>query len=92
MASYWRSVDGNFSFSGGNGQINGTMLVAKIWDSYTIQNLLTALGSPTMNWNGGSGNGIFHDHCLATNMMSRIPFSPPPSTNPLRVLSVRTLP
>jgi len=85
--------NGNFSFSGGgNGQITGTMLVANIWDNSTNQNLLPALGSPTINWNGGGGNGIQYDHCWATNMMSKIVFTAPPSTAPLKVLSVRTLP
>jgi hypothetical protein len=94
----WRGTvlivgDGVFDFSGGgNGSIYGTVLVAKIWDSYAAKNLLSSLGSPSMNWNGGGGNGIYYDHCWAWQMMSKIPVVAPPSTRPLRVLSVRTLP
>ena len=68
------------------------MIVAKIWDNYTAQNLLTTNGSPTINWNGGGNNGILYDHCWATNIMSKVPYDAPPSTKPLKVLSMRTLP
>lgn len=94
----WKGVvlcigDGAFDFGGGgNGQITGTILVAKIWDNHTDQNLLSSLGSPRLNWNGGGGNGIQYDHCWATNMMSKIPFDAPPSTRPLKILSLRQLP
>jgi hypothetical protein len=85
--------DGIFDFSGGgNGTIYGSMVVAKIWDGYATKNLLSSLGSPSMNWNGGGGNGIYYDHCWAWKMMSKVPVVSPPSTKPLRVLSVRTLP
>src|SRR5438132_1871703 len=44
--------DGNVQFSGGgNGQITGSIIVAKIWDG--SHNLLNAIGSPTFHWNGG---------------------------------------
>ncbi len=85
--------DGIFDFTGGgNGQITGMIFVAKIWDNYTSQNLLASLGQPTLNWSGGGGNGIQYDHCWTTNLMSRIAFDAPPSTRPLKVLSVRRLP
>lgn len=85
--------DGVFDFAGGgNGQITGTLLVAKIWDNHTAQNLLPTLGTPNINWNGGGGNGIQYDHCWVTNMMSKIPYDPPPSTKPLKMLSIRNLP
>src|SRR5262249_30191064 len=46
--------DGILDFSGGGtGTIVGTVIVAKIWDSYTTKNMLSELGSPTINWNGG---------------------------------------
>jgi hypothetical protein len=77
---------------GGNGLITGTIIVANIWDNYTNQNLHDALGSPTMDWNGGGGNGIRYDHCWAENLMNEIPFDPPPTTRPLKILSIRTLP
>src|SRR5205807_2044441 len=85
--------DGNMQFSGGgNGQIVGMMLDAKIWDNYTSKTLLNALGSPTFHWNGGGGNGISFDHCWSTDLMTAVPFTPPPSTKPLKVLSFHVLP
>jgi len=77
---------------GGSGQITGTMLVAKIWDNHTSQNLLQKNGIPQFDWDGGGGNGIVYDHCWATNLMNTIPFTPPPTTQPLRILSIRQLP
>jgi hypothetical protein len=77
---------------GGNGKVVGTVLVAKIWDNHTDKNLLSNLGAPAMSWNGGGGNGIQFDHCWSTNLMYNIPFTPPPSTKPLKVLSLRMLP
>ena len=77
---------------GGNGNIVGSLWVSKIWDSYTSRHLLGSLGSPTFNWNGGGGNGIYYDHCFVTNLMTAVPFDPPPSTRPLKVLSFRVLP
>jgi len=77
---------------GGNGQINGSIWVAKIWDSNETKNLLEDMGSPTFNWNGGGGNGIQYDHCLVTNLMTAVPMDDLHSTRPLKVLSFRTLP
>jgi Tfp pilus assembly protein PilX len=77
---------------GGNGQILGTVLVAKIWDNNTNKNLLASNGVPSFNWNGGGGNGILYDHCWATNLMNHIPFTPPPTTQALKILSIRQLP
>jgi hypothetical protein len=76
---------------GGNPQIDGTVFVAKIWDNYTDKNLLGALGSPTFDWNGGGGNGIYYDHCWVQNMIPMVPYYPPPSTRPLKILSTRTV-
>jgi hypothetical protein len=84
--------DGVMQYSGGGyPQINGTLFVAKIWDSWTTKNLLDELGSPTMDWNGGGGNGIYYDHCWVQNLLPIVPFTPPPSTKPLKVLSTRTV-
>lgn len=77
---------------GGSGQILGSVLIAKIWDDHTTKNLLPTLGSPTVAWNGGGNNGIKYDHCWADKLLSRVPFAPPPSTKPLKVLSFRILP
>jgi len=85
--------DGIMDFNGGgNGMIIGTALVAKIWDNHTNKNLLQVNGSPGISWNGGGGNGILYDHCWATNMMNKVHYTPPPTTRPLKVLSLRTLP
>jgi len=85
--------DGIAEFNGGgNALITGTVIVAKIWDSYTTKNLLASLGSPSFEWDGGGGNGIQYDHCWSDNLMRQIPFNPPPTTRPLKILSVRTLP
>lgn len=85
--------NGYMDFSGGGtGTIYGTVIVAKIWDNYTTKNMLSEMGSPTVHWNGGGNNGIYYDHCWATNMMAMAGYIPPPSTTPLRVLSMRSLP
>jgi hypothetical protein len=62
--------DGNIQMNGGgSAQITGAMVVANIAgnSSYatnpTTANLATQLGSPTMNWSGGGGNGIKYDSC-----------------------------
>ncbi len=84
--------DGVASFSGGgSGQITGALTVARIWDGFATKNLLSSLGSPTISWSGGGGNGIQYDHCWADKLMSRVPFIPPPSLKPLKVLGIRTL-
>jgi prepilin-type N-terminal cleavage/methylation domain-containing protein len=70
------------------GTITGTVFVAKIYDS--SGNLLPALGSPDVTWTGG-GNGIQYDHCWADNMLAKVPFTPPPSTKPLKVPSTRAV-
>jgi hypothetical protein len=93
----WKGVvlvvgDGVMEYNGGGDpEIDGTVFVAKIWDSYTTKNLLPALGSPSMDWNGGGGNGIYYDHCWVENLIPIVPFEPPPSTKPLKVLSTRTV-
>ena len=49
---HWHGIvlvvgDGHMDFDGGgNGQINGTVFVAKIWDDYTTKNLLTISALP----------------------------------------------
>jgi hypothetical protein len=77
------------SNGGGNGQMTGMIWVAKTKDS--SGNLLSALGAPSLSWNGGGGNGIQYDHCWADNMVAKIPFTPPPPTTPLKILSTRTV-
>ena len=78
---------------GGSGQIIGSVFVAKIWgDHVTDRALLPSLGAPSASWNGGGNNGILYDHCFADKLLSLVPFDPPPSVNPLKVLSFRMLP
>jgi hypothetical protein len=85
--------DGSMDFAGGGtGQINGMLFVAKIWDGYMTKNLLSSMGSPSFHWNGGGNNGVRYDHCLSTNLMTAVQFDPPPSTKPLKILSLRILP
>src|SRR5204862_330903 len=82
--------DGNVQMNGGgNGQINGSLWVAKTWDA--SHNLLSDMGSPTFGWNGGGGNGMQYDHCKVSNLMSAVPLTNLTSTRPLKVLSYRAL-
>jgi hypothetical protein len=83
--------DGHVEMNGGgNGEIYGSIFVAKIWDSSNV--LLSELGSPEFNWNGGGGNGVHYDHCYATNLMNAVPPINYNSTRPLKVLSYKMLP
>ena len=75
----------------GNGQINGSVIISKIWDDHTTKNLLSEIGSPQLTWNGGGGNGIYYNHCWADDMLSKFPFVPPPPTKQLKVLGTRTV-
>lgn len=77
------------SNGGGNGQITGMIWVAKTKDS--SGNLLSSLGSPTLSWAGGGGNGVQYDHCWADNLVNTIHFVPPQPTTPLKILSTRTV-
>jgi hypothetical protein len=67
----WRGVvlvvgQGNMQESGGgNNEFDGAVLVAKTLDA--AGNPLATLGTPTLNWNGGGGNGIFYDSCWINN-------------------------
>jgi hypothetical protein len=84
--------DGEVEYGGGGfPEINGTVFVAKIWDNHVDKNLLNELGSPSFDWNGGGGNGIYYDHCWVQNMIPMIEYEPPPSTRPLKYLSTRTV-
>jgi hypothetical protein len=85
--------DGIADFNGGgNAEIRGLVWVAKIWDNYTNKNMLDSVGAPSFTWDGGGGNGIYYDHCWAENLVRAVPFIPPPSTAPLKILSIRTIP
>ena len=82
--------EGDIEFSGGGGgTINGSVLIAKTRDG--SGNLLSELGSPTLDWSGGGGNGIYYDHCWADGMLNMIPLTMPSTPDPLKVLSLRTI-
>lgn len=52
---------------GGSNQYNGAMIVAQTMNPVTGAPL-TSLGSPTYNWSGGGGNGVFYSSsCLQSN-------------------------
>jgi hypothetical protein len=71
---------GQFVLSGGgSGQINGAVVVANIGNSsYTNSptdgNLLSAMGSPTINFAGGGGNGLQYNSCLSINDPANVTF------------------
>jgi Tfp pilus assembly protein PilX len=46
---------------GGSNELDGAVLLAKTRDS--SNGLLASLGAPSLNWNGGGGNGIYYDSC-----------------------------
>jgi hypothetical protein len=84
--------DGKVEYSGGGvPEIDGTVFVSKIWDNYTDKNLLGEVGTPSFDWNGGGGNGIYYDHCWVQNLIPMIEYDAPPSTRPLKILSTRTV-
>lgn len=54
---------------GGNGQFNGQVFIANTNSHASPFSQLATLGSPTINWNGGGGNGIYYNSCWADRMM-----------------------
>jgi hypothetical protein len=57
---------------GGNNSYNGAVVVAKTRDA--AGNLLATLGVPTVNWNGGGGNGIYFNSCSINNATASMAF------------------
>src|SRR5206468_697957 len=41
---------------------------------------------------GSTNFGLSYDHCWSDDLMHSIPFTPPPTTKPLKILSLRLLP
>jgi hypothetical protein len=82
----WRGIilvigEGKVNGTSVNGnEIDGTMIVAQTRDSSF--NLLSSLGSATVNWTNGKG-GFFYDSCWINNAMSAFPY---------KVLSFREIP
>ena len=50
---------------GGTNEFDGAFFVAQTRDA--SGNELATLGTPTLNWNGGGGNGIYYDSCWINN-------------------------
>jgi PilX N-terminal len=58
---------GSFSYNGGgNNEFDGSVFVAKTKDA--SGNELATLGSPSVNWGGGGGDGIYYDSCWINNV------------------------
>ena len=75
---------------GGNGSIQGSLFVAKTKDSNG--NLLATLSTHRFfQILGGGGNGIQYDHCYSDDMLKGLNLLMPPSNQPLKVLSVRSI-
>jgi hypothetical protein len=74
----WRGIvlvigQGNIQQNGGgNNEFDGAVLVAKTLNS--SGQLLTTLGTPLLNWNGGGGNGVFYDSCWVNNATSGLTY------------------
>src|SRR5262249_24235144 len=85
--------DGAMHFNGGgNGKIVGMLVDAKIWDNHTTKNLLSTVGSPSFLGNECGVNSVNYDHCRPQTLFNATPFNPPPTTQPLKVLTFRILP
>jgi hypothetical protein len=89
------SVGGSFGWRGivlviGEGNLNGdqsqsnefdgAILVAKTRDK---GNLLSGLGTPSVDWSGGTGNGMYYDSCWINNAAAASSY---------KVLSFREIP
>jgi hypothetical protein len=68
------------SNGGGNGAYTGAILVARTRDDH--DNVLSALGAPSLSWSGGGGNGITYDSCWVSKATR---------TNNFHVISTREL-
>ncbi|HET7106817.1 MAG TPA: pilus assembly PilX N-terminal domain-containing protein [Candidatus Acidoferrum sp.] len=74
----WRGVvlvigQGNMQESGGgNNEFDGAVLVAQTLDG--AGNPLATLGTPTLNWSGGGGNGIYYDSCWINNASAGVTY------------------
>ena len=64
---------GTMDFNGGgNGEIQGGIFVAKTRDA--SGNLLSSLGSPSIDWNGGGGNGVTYNSALINQNFTNMGF------------------
>jgi Tfp pilus assembly protein PilX len=64
---------GSMSFNGGgNGSINGGIIVAKTRDAGG--SVLGSLGNPNLSWNGGGGNGVRYSSSLVNQMFTNMGF------------------
>jgi Tfp pilus assembly protein PilX len=67
------------SAGGGNGRVDGSVFVSNIYNSTTHNDstLLSTpgIGSVTLDWMGGGGNGIYYDSCWANKVTSGLGFT-----------------
>lgn len=65
---------------GGNNSYNGGILVAKTRGPCPTNDsscpLLANLGTPSVSWNGGGGNGIHYDSCKISNAGGNLTYRP----------------
>lgn len=59
---------------GGNGTVDGSILVANLYNSSGQLITSGAPGSPTINWSGGGNATIQYDSCWSTAMSQWLPF------------------
>jgi Tfp pilus assembly protein PilX len=65
--------EGTMDFNGGgNGEIQGGIFVAKTRDD--SGNLLSNLGSPSIDWNGGGGNGVTYNSAIINQNFTNMGF------------------
>jgi hypothetical protein len=59
---------------GGNGTLDGAMLVANLYNSSGVLITSGAPGSPTMNWNGGGNATVQYDSCWSSYFANALPY------------------
>jgi len=59
---------------GGNGVMNGSLLVANLYNSSNQLITSGAPGSPTINWNGGGNAQINYSSCWANSFAMQMPY------------------
>jgi hypothetical protein len=74
----WRGIvlvvgQGNLQENGGgNNEFDGAVFVAKTLNA--AGQPLATLGIPTLNWNGGGGDGVYYDSCWINNATSGLSY------------------
>jgi hypothetical protein len=60
---------------GGNGTLDGAMLVANLYNSSNQLITSGSPGTPTINWNGGGNATVQYDSCWANALNASLPYS-----------------